>query len=466
MSNHSLGYLIRNFSRVEHKRISDFLSIPTFGSQLKHQLLFDMIAKGSSNDDLTDTKILKSIFNKSNVRPVEIRLLKSELKKLIEKYIALKHFSEDEITMNLSILDYYHREELHKLYSAKEKNIEQKLTKTLNRDAAYYRNKFQFELIRVEYQLSQSRNQELNIQGILDNVDIAYYAEKLKQVCVALSHHAVYQQTYQYGILPTILKDIKQKKLTVIPSIGAYYHCYYMLTENNNADHFLAFRKTISQHSTAFSKEELSSLYRLAINYCIRRLNIGEREFGSIGLELYKEAIDSGYFLQNGFLSRFTYRNVAMIAIRLEQFEWAEQFSEQFYNRIRPVYKESAYHFNLALIHYSKKEYNLSMDALIQIRIKDPLINLGIKTLQGKIYYELQEWDVLSSHLDAMTVYIHRNKVLGYHKQNYLNIVKYLKRLLKLQYAPIAKLESLKTKIINEKHLTERKWMVQQLNTT
>ena len=85
------------------------------------------------------------------------------------------------------------------------------------------------------------------------------------------------------------------------------------------------------------------------------------------------------------------------------------------------------------------------------------------KTLLLKIYYELDEFDLLQAHLDAMQNYILRKKVIGYHKTNYLNTIRYTKRLLSLNYYDKVSIKKLRKKLDEEEILTEKRWMLSQL---
>ena len=80
------------------------------------------------------------------------------------------------------------------------------------------------------------------------------------------------------------------------------------------------------------------------------------------------------------------------------------------------------------------------------------------------MYYEQEEIDVLESLLESMRTYIQRKKVMGYHKNNYKNIIRYTKKLLKI--TPYSKLtrEKLHEEISQVSPLTEKKWLLTQLS--
>jgi hypothetical protein len=87
---------------------------------------------------------------------------------------------------------------------------------------------------------------------------------------------------------------------------------------------------------------------------------------------------------------------------------------------------------------------------------RDILLNLSAKTLLIKTYYELDEFDALTSSLDAMRNYIRRKRVIGYHRTNYLNIVKYMEKLVSLNLSDRAAVERFRTALKEEVILSEK----------
>jgi hypothetical protein len=69
----------------------------------------------------------------------------------------------------------------------------------------------------------------------------------------------------------------------------------------------------------------------------------------------------------------------------------------------------------------------------------------------------------LQSHLDAMRNYIHRKRVLGYHRNNSLNIIKYTDKLLNINWHDKNEVEKLREAILKEEHLTEREWLLEKM---
>ena len=103
------------------------------------------------------------------------------------------------------------------------------------------------------------------------------------------------------------------------------------------------------------------------------------------------------------------------------------------------------------------------MKILQQDKYKDLISNLGAKTLLIKIYYEHQENDVLEYFLISFEAFIKRKKEIGYHKANYLNIIRLMKKMLTLNpFDKKAKLK-LQEEVKTTQPLSERVWFLEQL---
>jgi hypothetical protein len=93
---------------------------------------------------------------------------------------------------------------------------------------------------------------------------------------------------------------------------------------------------------------------------------------------------------------------------------------------------------------------------------RDILLNLSAKTLLIKTYYELDEFDALTSALDAMRNYIRRKRVIGYHRTNYLNFTRYMEKLVSLNLSDRTSVERFITALNAEAVLSEKAFFLSQ----
>ena len=456
--------VLETFSSKEIRAFRKFLQTSYFNQRADLILLYDVLAEKFLKKGILPAKedVFALIYPKQAYDAQQLRQIMSMLLKLIEQFLVIKQMLGDEADFKLKLAKIYQERDLVKPLKSTLRELKGMQAMQSYRDATYYEKNY--KLMLQEYSLTAAnRIGEQNLQQISDNMDMAFILSKLRQSCNSLTHQTVYKTNYEFGLLDAILRYIKEQKLDQIPAVAVYYYCYHTLANPQEEQYFFAFRAHLFENEQLFQAEELRDLYLLAINYCIRRLNQGEMQYAKEGLDWYKRGLASGGLLTDGILSRFTYRNIVAMGLKVGDFEWVQSFIYEYKPLLEKQHRESMFTFNLAKLAYHRKQYQEALNLLRKAKYKDLLLNLAAKTLLLKTYYELEEWDMLESHLEAMQNYLRRKKVMGYHQTNYKNLIHYTKKLVSVSpYNKTAK-EGLEKRLGNEEILTEREWLLGQL---
>jgi tetratricopeptide (TPR) repeat protein len=167
--------------------------------------------------------------------------------------------------------------------------------------------------------------------------------------------------------------------------------------------------------------------------------------------------------LTDGTLLPYTYQNAATIGLILKEFEWVEGFIHRYHEALLPEHREGLFHFNLARLAYQRNQLDQALVMLQKAEYKDVMLNLAAKTLQLKIYYELDEFDLLESHLQAFRAFLNRRKDIGYHRENYLNLVVFTQKLLEIGDFNKKEGVILRSQIVETKAVAERDWLLECL---
>jgi len=464
MNDFKLFELIKGLSEKQKTLVQHDLNLPNADQKI-HLHLYNALNRQSAANStkIIREQIFKEVFPEQKYNDQKLRLVSSQCLKKVEHCLALKSLEEDENLIKLSLLKVYKELNSKGLYEKQLNKTFKHFSKAKIRNSEFHDQKIRLEDELSDHLLTQKRNQDLNIQVVLDQVDLAYILKKLKFACSALAHKAVYSIEYSMGLLDNLLSKDIIDKYKETPAINLYYSCYEMLCNPEDSEKFDTYLRALRKHNTCFPVEEIRSIYLFGLNVCIRRLNSGEKKYGKIGLEIYEEALKNKYLLINGKLSKYSYRNINMMAIRSDEFHWAKNFTEEYKDQLKRQEIKPAYHFNKALIHYYQNELELARDNIVEADFSDPLIHLAVKTLQAKIYHELDEDSLLWSHLDSMEMYVIRKKVIGYHRSNYKNFISFLRKMSKSNPYNHEQREKLVEKIRKEKTLTERTWFLEQL---
>lgn len=390
------------------------------------------------------------------------RLLMSELQAQLEAFLVYQTGTNEHFQIRLA--GAWRRKGLEKQFVRAVDQAATVLNKQPLRNRGYYEAMADIAYERYQFSSSVQRTGEHNLQELLDNTETAFILGKLRQSCFALSHQAVYKVNYDFGLLDAVLNQINNTPaLLENPAVSLYYHCYLFLTASETEPYFDSFRSLLMLHREFLPADEQRDLYLLAINYCIRKINQQQPGYYIQAFSLYKSALEAGLLLENGFLSPFAFNNIVAIALKVGETDWAEQFIFMYAPYLEGRHRDTNMKLNLARVSYLKKDYRAAMLHLQEADYKDLINNLIAKTLLLKIYYETDEYDALNAHLQSMQRFIGRQRVIGYHRDNYLNIIRYTRRLLQLKLSDTGEVCSFRNQIDAATPLTEKDWFLEMI---
>ena len=391
---------------------------------------------------------------------VDARLANSALLALLEKYWMYREKFEDTERAKIRLAGLYRKRNLPKHFLITLREARRSRERRPWRHADYYHDLNLIEWEQYQYDTTARRTESLNLQATSDMMDTAFIARKLRLACLARSHQAVFRTDYQMGLLEAVLQHVETTGLVQIPAIGLYFHCYHFLNDAQATAHFEAFKAMLFEHAGVFPPEELRTLYLLAINFGIKKINESSEGWLRATLELYQSALQHGLLLENQRLSRFAFNNIVAIALRVGEVDWAEKFILDYKPSLERQWREVTSSLNLARVAYARKDFPAALSHLQRSDYKDLLNNLIAKTLQLKIYYETDEYDLLDSHLTSMSNFIRRHTAIGYHRTNYSRIVYYTRQLMAVNLHDPQAVTALRSKMEQEEILTEKEWLL------
>jgi hypothetical protein len=425
--------------------------------------LFAFLAEAKPKANITKESTFAAIFPfEKKYDDHKVRLASSLLLQLIEDFWAAEDAKADNVKNKRIVATQYRLRNLEKHFLRIFNEAKQSIDSQVFRNASYHFQQYELELEGYRFD-SAIRKESERLQHISNHLDHAYYSLKLRQACLAINYQNVYKAIHEQSMISEIINHIERNHLEQIPSVGVYYFAFKSLSAPENTAHFFSFKILLFEFSAVFPPDEARDLYLIGINYCIKKHNSGEADFLKPELELYQEGLKNRYLYINNFITKFTYRNVVTLALTLQEYAWAEKFIEEYKNELEPLQREGNYKHCLARLAYEQKNYGKVLALLQQADYEDILINLAAKALLLKALYETSADDALEAHLDAMQTYIKRKSQIAYHKENYLNLIKFTKRLLFIDVQKKELFLQLETEIQETKALAEKKWLLAKL---
>lgn len=463
MRNSRLNILIKKLTKKEKTKFKKFLASPFFNKRTDLPQLFSLLEKGKI---ITKEAAFAKIYPKQRFNDAKMRLCMSLLFQQLEQFLLVNDFLEADNGMQHAnrLVNIYIERELPKHSETAIKNAQATMQDTSQRNADFFDRKQ--ELAYEIFQKTESGNVEIEAQlnEISSALDTSFILKKLNLACVKITLQSVYGVSSEIHFLEECLAHIHQHNLLKIPAVAVYYHCFQFLNNPEDATHFEEFKKLLFAHSSLFSEAEISDLLIASINFCVKQYNSGNRNFLESHLELYQFGFKNETFIINGELSRYTYQNAVTFGLILKAYDWVKDILENYKNYLSKQYKESTYSFNAARLCYETNDKNRALELLQKADSRDVLQSLPAKMLQLQIYYELEEFDLLYSHIKATQTYIRRKKIMGYHREIYSNSLKFAQKLMDLNPYDKSEREQLKKDILATKVLAEREWLLQQVS--
>jgi hypothetical protein len=461
MKNSTLHIYFKILTLKEQEDFGQYLT--AMGKTNPALVKFWQLLSENTEHDFEKEKLFRLIFeDKKSYDDLTMRRLMSNLTYHIRSFLSYKEFKNSTLD-NIYLFKALQNRGVDKLLEKEIADFSHSFEKENQKDNDYYFNAF---LLQKEASILRgrfNRTGDMKLQEMSDSITGFYVGEVLKQACQMLSHQNLTQQNYQQPFLDGILEKINQEKLTVSPSIKAYFHAYQFLMDESQVVHFQSLKNIIKEHWIFFSMSDLKELYVLAINFCIKKQNKNEDIFVHEALDLYKSGLETSALLENDKISPFTYINVFRLAMKVNDTTWARQFLDDYKLKLATSERENYFKYNLARWYFVQNDNNSAMKLLQEVNLKEVLYNLDARQMLLRIYFESKEFLALDSLLESFKTYLMRQKNVGYHSQSYLNLIKFTKKILKLDNKDKGQIEQLKQQIEATDLVTEKAWLLLQL---
>jgi len=469
MRQSKLIQVIEQLDGHELNRLHRFVISPYFNRNEPIIRLFEFVKTEIKNP--TELELEKEALWKICFGPDEpfddgrFRKLQSDLLKLIESFFAQEAFESNPVHKAKYLLDSILDRGLESLQSSAFKSAYKLVEEqTLKPSSHYY---FQYEIEQNLYRFHQKhaeRSIKSNIENIALNLDRFYLGEKLRYYCTILNHQLLAALTYEMLFINEIIKHIESHDYSDVPSIIMYYQILLTYKEPEEKVHYDKLKELIEKHIHLFPDNEAKEILDAALNYSLKRMNAGEVEYIRETFDLYVKFLESGVLLVNGQITPWSFKNIVTTGLRLNEFDWIENFIKNYSQHLDERYRDNAITFNMAQFYFYKKQYPEVIKLLSKVEYEDLIYNLNSKTLLMASYFELDEIEALNSLLDTFRVYLGRNsKIPSIRRKHYLNTISIVRKLAKIIQGDRKEIEKLEKEVESTQGVVSKNWILEKL---
>lgn len=471
MKNNKLVTLLASFSKTELLQFKKYLISPFFNEN-KHliklfEFIYKHLSKKENKFDFDKSVIWKFLFGKKPYKDVQMRRLLSDLNQLANGFLAYQRYQKTPALESVFLMNSLQYSELDKQFEGAFRlaNLQQEKSGKRNTDFHFH-----------QFLIEKSYHEHIEFKGLKNltfdylesadyQLDCFYITQKLKHYCDVLGYESFLSKKVDIYFFNSFLKEIETSHFLMEPAVKAYKLVSKMLTQPLDEKYFYELKSFLLEEKKAFEKEELTNLYTHLINYCIhKKINVGKSQFFHNLFDIYKDSLISEVIFIEDEINFNHYKNIITVGLQIKEFNWIENFIQMYTPKLPKSHQENALTYNLAQVYFSKKEYQKVIEQLREVEYKNLIYALGGKLMLLKTYYELDEVAALDSLIDSFRIYLRRNRTISKDvRQQYMNVLRFVKKLSGLAPYDKAGLEKVKRQINDCKALAAKNWILEKV---
>lgn len=474
MHNHQLIKQLKLLEKKEMTRFREFVYSPFHNKHKGVRKLVDYFEQHfpNFNEKKMETEaLLRHFAEDKKFNKQKLALLFTYTIRLLKNFhVEIFLNEENKSIRNIFKLKSYRKRRLNYFY---EKEVHKLRENTQDQGSEYHQHNF---LLKSEINEYFSQYPTINNhQYLVDKqiqLDHFFITEKLKDACEMYLRHQILKVPFDLNFVDSILNEItRNTNFQNIPTILIYQNIYKLLI-NKKVEQYESVLGILNTNEHFLPKPELENIYNYLQNFCIQKINQGNRHFLSELFKIYQSQLSKELLFQNGYLPEFHYKNIVTTGLREKAFDWVLNFIEDYKKHLNSITAENAYSYNLANYYYATQQFSKVLSLLIRVEYTDVRYSLDAKTLLLRTYFELEEEEALLSLSDAFRQYLKRNfQISEDHKKGYFNLLKLTKKVFQLKMSKnywkkekvIKEWQKLKQEIESSKIVFNKNWLLEKI---
>lgn len=466
MQSSFLLQLLRTLASNELPRLRKFLQSPYFNRRPEVLRLYESLLKYRRNDfaGLEKQALFAQLFPGERYDNRRLNHLLSDLTALTERFFALEEILSEEALVRLRQCRALRKRGAGQLFERDLSLQERRHRESPYRNAAFFL--YEYELLgeRYAWEAFQTREAHMLAPAAATALANFFMLENLRWACTAQSAKAVGAAGLEYAVplAEMVLAESANIAEPENPALALHRQALLTLSDNENESHFEQLKALLYRHIHLLPPPEARDVFIAAINFAIRRHNRGEATYTRAALDLYREALERNILTENGLLPKYTFINIFNLAQLAGEREWARTFPDRYLHLLPTADRDNIHRYCLAGFHFRQGDYPQVLELLKSVEFTEVFINLDVRKMLLRSYFELGEWPALASLLDSFSAYLRRQKNIGYHREGYLNLIRFTKKLARAGNLSQTRAKAMAARIRQTKFVTEREWLLEK----
>jgi hypothetical protein len=434
MEHSKLLRTLRKLNDEELNAFKKFVASPYFNANKELAALLEVICSEVliSSSAFRNEDILNRLSPGRKFEERRLTDLMYRLTNLLEEYLSIEKYRQNKVQQKINLLSLGYEKEFDSLIGGIEKDIALIHKNNPVRDAEYLYETFMFHSEKdYSFRLHGKISDHESIQSKSDFLDLYYFALKLKDACEMINRSRILSVTYDIRMVDNIIDYLREHPgiYKEYPAVQIYFSMYLMLSSEEHEKYFFDLKEQADHNASAFTSDEIRSIYGYLQNYCIRRLNQGDTDYLNHLFGIYKHIFNTGLVFGDNKNMQWDFKNFVSLGLRLKEYEWTLQMINTFKDQLPQTVRQNAYSYNLANYYYETGDYRKATKLLVSVEFTDIYYNLDSKAMLLKIYYKVEEEESFYSLVSSFGIYLRRNKLISpATAEIYHNLLKFTKK--------------------------------------
>lgn len=462
------GKLFKNLRLLGKQHLNNFerfINSPYFLKRKNIPVLYKELIRYYPDFNIAKKDLYKKAFGGKQFNDVLLRKYFSELNNMLAEYLAVNSFQNDKWSYSSKLID---RLIELKNYDEAEKIAKETiadLEKNPLRNEKYYYNKYIFEsYIKTISNFKTNLNPDTDWKRAMEGF-VNYSALTVLQFYYIILNDAKFRQeksSIGLEILNSLVKVYEENDITQNPMAFILNNLVKSFIEPGNEAFYRNIKEMILKHKGLLDKNELAAIYTYLHNYCFVKVDNGNLAFMKERFEVVKEYLANGLHLKDGYMVPDMYISMAMNALMMKEFTWAEDFIKKYKDHLPGEDKISNEYFAYSALNMFKGDFSKALEYLSRVKFKKYYDKFKIKAMMLMVFYEAEYYEQAFSQADTFRHFISKYKtVTPYVKERTSNFIKQVLQLIKYRLGETEKPEIPGFSTIAVMY---RPWLTQKIN--
>ena len=408
MKNNKVFGLLRTFSKEEFREFGKFIASPFFAKGRNVVPLYRYLRKYYPEFDspkMTYEDAFAKIFPDKKFGLQVLKNLLSVMQKMSEEYLF-------EINIRRDKLDYYVHlgDELQnrRQFIAAEKNLNEGLKEADNRGAEMSYFYYSYTLEKLKDQMFLKRSDDRSRTKTTHNLSsafLSYFITETKDVFESIhimeynsnlspARNPLYIFMKNFVKLDDYIIYLRNSQPEFSEIDEMHIHLIKLCINGEDEASYLRLRELLRNNFNKISRLEAFYTYG-SLERIVTLLELKSPKYKNELFEVYKEMLKYNIYrnTENGFISAARFTSIVVQAVAAGDHNWTNNFIKEYKNKILPEFRESRHKHALALLEFEQGNFEKALKLISRIKYEAFAFRYYLKSLQLKIYYELNMYD-------------------------------------------------------------------------